>query len=251
MLYYLSEIIRDLTANTPWKELTDPLWLFQYITFRSAGAATTALLLSWWLGPRIIRWLKNLKFGQHYEDKAEEGGDMKARVLSKRGTPTMGGVMIVLVLDLTALLWTQWNTLIQLTMLSVVVLAGLGFYDDYAKIIQQNSKGTHSRVKLWVQTVLALFIGLYLWRLPETSRLVTEIMVPFYKYPVATGTAGLVIGLILTTLTRSPPTSWPISCFAVPATSPGRRTSWPFEPMVPRGRTARQRPRTISWIPSR
>lgn len=201
MLYYLSEIIRDLTANTPWKELTDPLWLFQYITFRSAGAATTALLLSWWLGPRIIRWLKNLKFGQHYEDKAEEGGDMKARVLSKRGTPTMGGVMIVLVLDLTALLWTQWNTLIQLTMLSVVVLAGLGFYDDYAKIIQQNSKGTHSRVKLWVQTVLALFIGLYLWRLPETSRLVTEIMVPFYKHPVATGTAGLVIGLILTTLT--------------------------------------------------
>ncbi|HVR35103.1 MAG TPA: phospho-N-acetylmuramoyl-pentapeptide-transferase, partial [Methylomirabilota bacterium] len=156
---------------------------------------------SWWLGPRIIRWLKNLKFGQHYEDKAEEGGDMKARVLSKRGTPTMGGVMIVLVLDLTALLWTQWNTLIQLTMLSVVVLAGLGFYDDYAKIVQQNSKGTHSRVKLWVQTVLALFIGLYLWRLPETSRLVTEIMVPFYKHPVATGTAGLVIGLILTTLT--------------------------------------------------
>ena len=111
----------------------------------------------------------------------------------------MGGILIVLALNLATLLWAQWNTLVQLTLLSVVVLTGLGFYDDYAKIIQQSGAGTRSHVKLWVQTALGLFIGLYLWRMPSTSKLITEIMVPFYKYPVATG-AGL-IGLALTVAT--------------------------------------------------
>jgi len=105
----------------------------------------------------------------------------------------------VLALNLTTLLWAQWNTLIQLALLSVVVLTGLGFYDDYAKIIQQSSRGTRSQVKLWVQAALGLFIGLYLWRVPSTSKLITDIMVPFYKYPVATG-AGFV-GLVITVLT--------------------------------------------------
>src|SRR5256712_12793391 len=108
----------------------------------------------------------------------------------------MGGILIVLALNLTTLLWAQWNTLVQLTLLSVVVLTGLGFYDDYAKIIQQSGTGTRSQVKLWVQVALGLFVGLYLWRVPSTNKLITEIMVPFYKYPVATG-AGL-IGLALT-----------------------------------------------------
>ncbi len=89
--------------------------LFSYITFRSAGAAVTALVLSWWLGPRMILWLRELKFGQNYADRAEEAGELQARILCKRGTPTMGGLMIVLVLDVTTVLWAQWNTLIQLT----------------------------------------------------------------------------------------------------------------------------------------
>src|SRR2546428_6790790 len=97
----------------------------------------------------------------------------------------MGGILIVLALNLTTLLWAQWNTLVELTLLSVVVLTGLGFYDDYAKIIQQSGGGTRSVVKLWVQAALGLFIGIYLWRRPSTSNLITEIMVPFYKYPVA------------------------------------------------------------------
>jgi len=147
----------------------------------------------------VIAWLKQLKFGQDYADKAEAGGSLAVRLFSKKGTPTMGGILIVLALNLTTLLWAQWNTLVQLTLLSVVVLTGLGFYDDYAKIIQQSGAGTRSHVKLWVQAALALFIGLYLWRVPSTSKLVTEIMVPFYKYPIATG-AGL-IGLALTVAT--------------------------------------------------
>ena len=199
MLYYLSQQLLEWSAGTVWAEILSPLRLFRYITFRSAGAALTALLISWWLGARVIAWLKTLKFGQEYADKAETGGSLAARLFSKKGTPTMGGILIVLALNLTTLLWAQWNTLVQLTLLSVVVLTGLGFYDDYAKIIQQSGAGTRSHVKLWVQVALALFIGLYLWRVPSTSKLITEIMVPFYKYPVATG-AGL-IGLALTIAT--------------------------------------------------
>ncbi len=98
----------------------------------------------------------------------------------------MGGILIVLVLDLAALLWAQWNALVVLTLLSMIVLAGLGFYDDYIKITQQNSTGTKSLVKLWVQFALALFIGTYLWILPETQKLITDVMGPFVKHPVLT-----------------------------------------------------------------
>ena len=138
----------DLSVDTAWDDQLSSLRLFRYITFRSAGAAVTALLLSWWLGPRVIHWLKELKFGQEYLDKAETAGGMTARVLSKKGTPTMGGVLIVTVLNVTTLLWAQWNTLVQLSLLSVVVLAGLGFYDDYAKIVEQSGGGTKAHVKL-------------------------------------------------------------------------------------------------------
>src|SRR5262249_26493473 len=137
--------------------------------------------------------------GQNYEDKAEETGGLTARVLTKRGTPTMGGVLIVLAMDLSALFWAQLNELVVLTLLSLVVLAGLGFYDDYAKITQASNRGTKSHVKLWIQTGLAAFIALYLWRLPSTSKLITDIMVPFYKHPVLTGAAG--VGLVLTVVT--------------------------------------------------
>src|SRR5258708_17667915 len=199
MLYYLSQYLLEWSGGTPGAERLCALRLCRYITFRSAGAAVTAVAMSWWLGDRVIVWLKKLKFGQEYADKAEDTGSLAARLLSKKGTPTMGGILIVLALNLTTLLWAQWNTLIQLALLSVVVLTGLGFYDDYAKIIQQSSRGTRSQVKLWVQFALALFIGVYLWRVPSTSKLITDIMVPFYKYPVATG-AGI-IGLIITILT--------------------------------------------------
>ena len=198
MLYYLSQKLLEMAAGTTVERFATPLRLFRYITFRSAGAAVTALLLSWWLGPRLILWLKRLKFGQEYTDRAEVAGGLPARILSKEGTPTMGGLMIVLVLDVTALVWAQWNTQVLLALLSIVVLCGLGFIDDYAKITRQNSEGIREFIKLWVQGALALFTAVYLWRLPATTTLISEVMVPFYKYPVATGSAGAVIGVLLT-----------------------------------------------------
>src|SRR5665213_3300053 len=201
MLYLLSQWIMDRAHGTEWESRLSFLRLFKYITVRCAGAAVTALILSWWLGPKIIRWLKQLKFGQEYSDKAEEAGGLAARVLSKRGTPTMGGLLIVVTLLFSTMLWTQWNAQVELTMLSVLVLAALGFYDDYAKILKQSGGGTPPRVKLIVQIALAAFVGIYLWKLPAMSELilpggkknvfevyhcnlVTSLMLPFYKYPL-------------------------------------------------------------------
>jgi phospho-N-acetylmuramoyl-pentapeptide-transferase len=198
MFYYLSQYLRVQAEGTPWANTLSPLRVFNYITFRSAGAAITALVISWWLGPLVIAWLKQLKFGQDYVDKAEEAGGMVARVLSKKGTPTMGGILIVTAMDLSGLLWAQWNELVVLTLLSLIVLAGLGFYDDYAKITKQNNLGTTSAIKLTVQILLAAFIGIYLWKLPATSKLITQINIPFYKYPILTG-AGF-LGLLITIL---------------------------------------------------
>jgi phospho-N-acetylmuramoyl-pentapeptide-transferase len=211
MLYYLSQHLLDWSANTPWADRLSALRLFRYITVRSAGAAVTALVISLWLGPPLIAWLKRLKFGQDYKDKAESAGDMKTRLLSKKGTPTMGGILIVLALNVTTLLWAQWNPLVELTLFAVVVLTGLGFYDDYAKTTQQTGGGAKPQAKLWVQIALALFVAVYLWKLPAcselrlpenktpvSSNLVATLMVPFYKYPVAIGAA---LGIVLTTLT--------------------------------------------------
>src|ERR1700690_156219 len=203
MLYYLSQKLLDWSRGTPWAEHLSALRLFRYITIRSAGAAITALLLSWWLGPRIIHWLKQLKFGQDYADKAETAGGLGARVLSKKGTPTMGGILIVAVLVFSTMLWAQWNAQVELTLLSVLVLAGLGFYDDYAKIVQQSGGGTPPRLKLWVQILLATFIGVYLWLTPATGKLVTEIMVPFYKYPVAVDAGWIGLAIVVLAIVGS------------------------------------------------
>ena len=205
MLYYLSQWILERTADGPWQEPLSPLRLFRYITVRSAGAATTALLMSWWFGPYLISWLKRLRFGQEYKDRAEEAGEFDTRILEKRGTPTMGGVLIIGVLNLSALLWAQWNELVLLTLLSTAVLCGLGFYDDYAKITRQASGGASSWVKLTVQTALALFIGSYLWMLPGSSSLVTEVVLPFVKEgdPVLKGAGLIGLGVILFTVVGS------------------------------------------------
>ena len=196
MLYYLSF----------WGGNFSALRLFHYITFRSAGAAVTALLLSLWLGPKVILWLRELSFGQNYRDRADLAGNFTGREPKKMGTPTMGGLLIVLTLNLTTLLWAQWNTLVLLTVLSIAVLAVLGFYDDYMKISKASGgAGAKSRVKLWVQTGLALFIGIFLWKSPSTQKLnlISDIMVPFYKFPVATGVGLVGLGLAVLTIVGS------------------------------------------------
>jgi phospho-N-acetylmuramoyl-pentapeptide-transferase len=209
MLYYFSQRILEWAHGGEWESRLAFLRLFRYITVRSAGAALTALVLSLWLGPKIIRALKEMRFGQEYVDIATEKGGLENRK-DKKGTPTMGGVLIITSLLFSTMLWAQWNPLVELTMLSVLVLSGLGFYDDYAKILKQSGGGTPPRVKLIVQFGLAAFVGIYLLNWPEKSELhlqgvkavwhsnlVSTLMLPFYKYPLH---VGAIVGVAIVIL---------------------------------------------------
>ncbi len=190
MLFRLSELF----PYAPWT-------VFKYVTFRTAGAAVTALLLSMLFGPALIAWLRELKFKQDYRPKDVREGQTGATAAAaadtaKRGTPTMGGILIVIVLDVTVLLWARWNPLILLTVLSLIVLAGLGFYDDWLKVTRQTADGAASRIKLYIQIALAGAIAFYLWRLPSTRGLIENVELPFLKTPVLIG-APIVGGLLV------------------------------------------------------
>ena len=189
MLFYFSQWIQEQAAGTVWADSLSALRVFRYITVRTAGAVISALLLSLWLGPLVIAWLKEMKFGQEYLDKAQEAGTTSTQVFTKKGVPGMGGILIVLVVDLTALMWAQWNEFIVLTLVSLLVLAALGFYDDYKKLTEQKSAGAAENVKLVVQFALAGFIAWTLWLMPETTTLISEVHVPFLKHAVLTDAA--------------------------------------------------------------
>jgi len=198
VIYYLHQFILDWAQGTSWEDTLSPLRVFRYISVRSIGAAITALVFSWVLGPWVIRWLKDLKFRQFYADKSEQAGGT-VRVTDKRGTPTMGGILIVLSMDLAVILWAQLNALILLCLLSLVVLSALGFYDDYLKVTKQDGEGVKSKVKLWVQLALGCSVAGYLYFVPATRPLIEDLMVPFFKTPVLEGVA--VVGFVLTILT--------------------------------------------------
>ena len=202
MLFYLHQYILESVAGSSWEEPLSGFRVFQYISVRSIGAAFTGLILSWLLAPFVIEWLKRLKFRQNYNDKAEAAGGM-VRIIDKKGTPTMGGVLIVLSLDLAALLWAQWNSYVLLTLLSLVVLAALGFYDDYLKVTKQNNAGAKSKVKIWVQVLLSLAIASYLWTMPETKNLIANVMAPFFKRPILENVAWLGIGITVLAIVGS------------------------------------------------
>ncbi len=194
MLYLLSQLLK----TAPWS-------LLQYVTVRAGGALLTALLLSWLLGPRLITWLRELKFRQDYRPKDAAGSIPDAAAdLAKRGTPTMGGLLIVLVLDVSVLLWARWNSLVILTLIVLVIFAGLGFYDDWMKVSRQNADGARSHLKLTVQALVATGVTAFLWYQPSTRSLVTELHLPFLpakfaiisQLPFLAGQAALATGIV-------------------------------------------------------
>ncbi len=148
--------------------------LFRYITFRAAGAMVTALVLSFLLGPWIIRRLRALRVGQVVRDVGPE------HHLSKAGTPTMGGVLILAATTISTLLWanlTRWNVII---VLGVLLWTGaLGFIDDYLKVVRKRTEGLVARYKLIGQGVLGLLVGVLLLTLPVMDN-PTWTMVPFF-----------------------------------------------------------------------
>lgn len=128
--------------------------LFRYITFRAAGGVVTALVLSFLFGPAVIRWLRNLRFGQVVRTEGPEAH------LQKAGTPTMGGVLIVLSTAVATLLWADLtNPYTLLSLLVLVWMAALGFLDDYLKVVRRRTEGLVGRYKLIGQGMIGLILG--------------------------------------------------------------------------------------------
>src|SRR5579863_1040311 len=126
--------------------------LFRYITFRSGGAVVTALLISFMTGPRIIAWLKSKQGdGQPIRTDGPEG-----HLVRKKGTPTMGGFLILLALTVSTVLWADLANPYVWAVLAVTVGFGLiGFVDDYRKLVRRSHHGVPGRIKLLTEVVLA------------------------------------------------------------------------------------------------
>lgn len=149
--------------------------LFAYVTFRGLMAALTALVISLWAGPAVIRWLTRLKVGQAVRT------DGPQTHLVKSGTPTMGGVLILLSVIVSAVLWSDWDS--RYAWLLIVMTLGfgaIGFVDDYKKVVYKDPKGLASRWKYFWQSVLGLLAAylMFQWAYLPAH---TELLIPFAK----------------------------------------------------------------------
>jgi len=141
--------------------------VFQYHTVRAGAAAVTAFAVSLIIGPKVIAWLRMLKVGQYI--KQEHVADLHALHKSKAGTPTMGGMLIILSTLFTCLLWSRLsNRLVVLALLMLVVLGTLGFIDDYIKLRRKHNQGLSARAKSIGQILAGLLLGIYLTYNPIT-----------------------------------------------------------------------------------
>ncbi len=165
MLYYLYLL----------KPLFSPLNIFQYITFRSAGAFLTGLFIALFSGPGIIRWLKSKKAHRIREDTPSQHQ-------TKTGTPAMGGLIIYLAMTGAYLLWARvTDRFVLLFMATSTTLCVLGFVDDYLKTSEKRKGGLSPAVKMGVQVVLALGVAAYLYIDPPNLAYATSLGVPYSK----------------------------------------------------------------------
>jgi phospho-N-acetylmuramoyl-pentapeptide-transferase len=168
MLYYLlyHELLRYFS----------PLNVFRYITVRTVYASLTAMFLAFVFGPWLIRRLRELQIGQFIREEGPEAHKKKA------GTPTMGGVLIVLSTAVPTLLWADLtNPFIWLSLFSLLGFAAIGFIDDYAKVAKKQNLGLTARRKLLLQIVVSLIVGVALLVLATRSAHSTQLVFPFFK----------------------------------------------------------------------
>jgi len=132
--------------------------VFRYLTFRSAGAVITALVVSFLLGPGIIRRLRVLKVGQQVRD------DGPQTHLTKQGTPTMGGLLLIAAIALSVLLWSDLtNKYVWVVLFATLTFGGIGLWDDYLKVVKKRSTGLRAVEKFGLQIAASLVIGVFLY----------------------------------------------------------------------------------------
>ena len=141
--------------------------VFQYLTFRAVMAALTALLIGLAFGPWVIRRLAELKIGQPIREYGVK------EHLAKSGTPTMGGVLILIGIGVATLLWFDWsNRFVWIVMIVTMGFGAIGWVDDWRKVVQKNPEGMRSGEKYFWQSVIGLLAALYLaFSVSETSNL--------------------------------------------------------------------------------
>lgn len=150
--------------------------LFHYITFRTAYASLTALFLSMFLGPYVIRKLKQFQIGQYIREDGPKAHQAKA------GTPTMGGVLINLCIVIPTLLWADLsNPFIWLALGVTAAFAGIGFWDDYQKLRKKNNLGLTARTKFMLQILISFVFGMILVTMTAGGLYSTAIVFPFFK----------------------------------------------------------------------
>lgn len=147
MIYHLFQLLKDY--DIPGQGL------MSYLSFRAMLASVTAMLISFFAGRRIIRWLQKKQIGETIRDLGLEGQ------MQKKGTPTMGGVIIILAITVPVLLFCDLtNIYTQLLLLTTLWCGGIGFADDYIKVFKHNKEGMSERGKLVLQILLGLIVGL-------------------------------------------------------------------------------------------
>ncbi len=164
----------------PLKSDVSFLRLFGYISFRSAYAALTALVLVLIFGRFVIAWLQRLKLGEQIRTLGPESHKTKA------GTPTMGGVIILGAIIVSIALWGNFtNYYLWILFVATVLLGALGFADDYIKTVVKKKGGLSAKMKMAVQISVALGVALLLYHFPSNARHATTLFVPFFNQAIA------------------------------------------------------------------
>lgn len=172
--------------------------LFNYITFRAAGATVTALIMAFAVGPWVIRRLRRMGVGQVIRAEGP------ATHQEKRGTPTMGGLIIILAAVVPTLLWARLDTRYVLVAVAATLWMGLiGFLDDYLKIVRGKSQGLVARWKLVGQVSFGLALGVVLVLWPFEPRTATFTQLPLFKYIFLALPWPLYIGFVTLVVTAS------------------------------------------------
>ena len=166
---------------TPLTEYWGALRLFNYITFRAAGAVVTAIVLAFLVGPPIIRRLRGMQIHQVVREGTPDSHQEKGT------TPTMGGLIILLAVIIPTLLWARLtNRYVWLALFVTAWMGGIGFLDDYLKLKQRRegkkNEGLVERYKLIGQLTLGTILGVYLWLFPLSTLPGASTTLPFYKY---------------------------------------------------------------------
>ena len=161
---------------TPFKDNFSVFNLFEYITFRAATAAIGALIISFIIGPWIIRTLRFRQIGEEIRTTGPETH------LQKKGTPTMGGIIILGAVLLPTLLFADINnSMIRIILVATIWMGFFGFFDDYLKVVKKMKSGMVARYKLAGQVLLGSIISVWIMSAPEFTDFSTKTTVPFLK----------------------------------------------------------------------